>query len=294
MSLARLNTPEKILLGYFAYLSAASFFVPLDSRQRLVAVTTNCLIAGVLLLVSQRASDRRWLAALRPWLPSFFILVAYRESGLLLTPDPTHHLDYIFIRLDDALLKSPTVFWALDRGAPWIQYYLEFAYLLCYPVVPLGLLSLYLIRSESRATAWWAPRPDVKQAMEHFWTAVLLASLTCYFLFPFFPLVPPRELFNDVPGPRVAPLLRSINQWLLVKYSVGASLFPSAHVAATIAMALAIRHYLARLGLGFVVVALSITLATVYGRYHYALDAVTGAFLGFAAYGLSCRWIQRK
>lgn len=300
---SRLNTPEKLLLGYFAYLAAASFFVSLDGRQRLVVMVVNGLIAVVLLLVSQdgREGERGWLAALRPWIPFFFILVAYRESGLLLTPDPSHRLDYVFIRFDNVILRNHGVLHTLDWGAPWIQYYIELSYLLCYPIVPLGLATLYMVKEEivrgeesvNDLNAAGTPSPLGAIAMEHFWTAVLLASLACYFLFPFFPLAPPRELFDDVPGPRVAPLLRAMNHWLLGKYSVGASLFPSAHVAATTAAALAIRRYLPRLGWLFVLVAVSIALATVYGRYHYALDAVAGGFVGVSAFWVSCRLSKR-
>lgn len=301
--LSKLNTPEKLLLGYFAYLAAGTLLVPLDARQRLVVMVVNCLIALVLLLVGHygHAGERGWLTALRPWIPVFFILVAYRESGLLLTPDPSHRLDTVFIRLDNVILRNPGVLRILDWGAPWIQYYLELSYLLCYPIVPLGLATLYLVKDKiarrkepkNDLTTAGTPSPLGAIAMEHFWTAVLLASLACYFLFPFFPLAPPRELFDDVPGPRVAPLLRAMNHWLLGKYSVGASLFPSAHVAATTAAALAIRRYLPRLGWVFIVVAVSIALATVYGRYHYALDAIAGGLVGVSAFWVSCRLSKR-
>jgi membrane-associated phospholipid phosphatase len=129
-------------------------------------------------------------------------------------------------------------------------------------------------------------------AIEQFWTTVLLAVLTCYVLFPFFPLTPPRELFHDLPGPQVAPLLRGMNHWILGRYAVGASLFPSGHVAAVTAMALAIRAYLPRTGILFMVLAVSIALATVYGRYHYAADALAGTAVGLAAFLASNRFQQ--
>lgn len=302
--LTKLNIPEKLLLGYFAYLTAGVFFFSLDGRQRLTVVVLNCLIAGVILLAGHygQRCQSAFLAALRPWIPVFFILVAYRESGLFFTPDPSHRLDYLFIRVDNVILRSTWVQHMLGWGAPWLQYYLELSYLLCYPVVPLGLISLYLVRFQGGADNGPLNALDSAEgrsvrmghAMEHFWTAVVLASCTCYLLFPLFPLAPPRELFDDVPGPRVAPLLRGLNYWILGKYSVGASLFPSAHVASTTAQALAIRRYLPRLGWFFVVVAVSIALATVYGRYHYALDAVAGGFVGVSAYWVSCRAMRRR
>jgi membrane-associated phospholipid phosphatase len=128
---------------------------------------------------------------------------------------------------------------------------------------------------------------------DKFWTAVLLATLFCYAVYPFFPLTPPRVLFNDVPGPPVSPLLRHMNLWLLDRLSVQACVFPSAHAAAVTAVALAVRAYRPRLGILFCIATLSIVVATVYGRYHYAADAVAGVLVGVAAFAVSCRIHKR-
>jgi len=290
---SQLRIPEKFFLAFLAYLTTAALFFPLDIKQRLTLIAINSLAAMVFFLLGRHGvpGRSRFLTVVRDWLPCFLILVAYRESGLFFTQDPTHRLDHVLIRWDDMVLKNPWIVQTLTWGAPWIQRYLEFAYFLCYPIVPLGLASLHLVRQNPAASSEkeaGTHRPYV-HAMEHFWTTVLLASFTCYLLFPLFPLTPPRELFNDVPGPRVAPFLRGMNHWLLGHYAVGASLFPSAHVAATTAMALVIRRYLPRFGWIFVVIAASIALATVYGRYHYAADAVAGAVVGIAAFLIAAR-----
>ena len=298
--LSNLRVPEKLLLGFLIYLTLAAFLFPLDGRARLAVVALNALAGSVIVTLSPPVAGdparSRFLSVVRDWIPSILILVAYRESGLFFTPDPTHRFDYLFIRLDALILKNPRAIHALESSAPWRQHYLEFSYFLCYPIVPLGLASLYLVQQRPLLAApATTPHQDSRSygpAMEHFWTAVLLASFTCYLLFPLVPLAPPRELFNDVPGPRVAPLLRGMNHWLLGKYAVGASLFPSAHVAATTAMALVIHRYLPRFGWLFVVVAVSIALATVYGRYHYAADALAGAVVGVIAFRVSKRFLQ--
>ena len=295
-----LRISEWLCLGFFAYATVASFIFTLALRQRLVLVGLNLVASSVILLLSRLGTEERgqFLAVIRDWLPCVLILVAYRESGLFLTPDPTHHLDYLFIRLDDVLLKNPWVAGLLAITSPWLQRYLEFAYFLCYPSVPMGIGVLYFRRrvapigNEGPAPAaqkGGATENQIRSAIEQFWTSVLLAVLTCYVLFPFFPLTPPRELFRDLPGPAVAPLLRGMNHWILGRYAVGASLFPSGHVAAVTAMALAIRAYLPRTGAVFIILAASIAAATVYGRYHYAADALAGAGVGFAAFLVSRR-----
>ena len=125
------------------------------------------------------------------------------------------------------------------------------------------------------------------RALDDFWATVLLATLFCYAVYPFFPLTPPRMLFGDVPVPHVDPLLRRLNFWLLDHYSVNACIFPSGHVAAVTAVALAVRKHAPRLGAMFMILAASVALAIVYGRYHYASDAIAGALVGVAAYNVS-------
>jgi membrane-associated phospholipid phosphatase len=49
-------------------------------------------------------------------------------------------------------------------------------------------------------------------------------------------------------------------------------------------VALAVRRNAPRLGTGFLFLAASVAVATVYGRYHYTADALAGAMVGVAAY----------
>ena len=303
-----LRMGEKILLGFFIYATLASFVFHLSFRERASLLVLNLTVGAVIIALSKAAKEgsNAAFAVLRDWLPAVLILVAYRESGLFITSDPTHHLDYLFVRFDRWLLSSRVVLGPLNAMSPWIQYYLEIAYLFCYPLVPLGIGGLYWARAreartrevessgtltassifrESTTEVAGARRSAFgEKSVDCFWTAVLGAVLCSYFLFPFFPLTPPRTLFNDLPGPEVQPLLRNINLWILGKYSVQACLFPSGHVAAVIATALAVRKFLPRLGIVFLIVALSISAATVYGRYHYTVDAVAGGLVGVAGF----------
>ncbi len=279
----RLRVAEKLLLGYLAYTVAAAFIHPLSFRERLTVLVLNLAASAMIIALARYAeiARRELLATIRDWLPCILILLAYRESGLFFRPDPTHCLDYLFLRWDNALLHHPRTLVVLEVCSPWLQRYLEFSYFLCYPLVPMGLACLYPTARKAGCSGG--------SLMDDFWTTVLLATLVCYVVYPLFPLTPPRELFHDLPGGAVAPLLRRGNFWVLGQYGVGASLFPSGHVAAVTATALVVRAYRPRLGVLFVVVAASIAAATIYGRYHYAADALAGALVGLAAYCVSGR-----
>lgn len=283
-----LRASEKLSLGSLTYLIVASLFFPVTAREQLTILGLNALSAATVAALSRFGdpSRSRWQATARDWLPAALVLVAYRESGLFATPDATHRFDHLLVPWDRAILGHPWTEAVLQAAAPWLQWYLELAYLLCYPLVPLGLGTLLLV---SRRRPNGVTQLQAARAVDHYWLAVLAASFTCYVIFPHVPLTPPRELFNDLPGPAVAPLLRKTNFWLLGQYGVGVCLFPSAHVASTLTAALVLRRYAPRLGIAFLVAAISIAFATVYGRYHYAADAVAGALVGVLAYLLSRR-----
>src|SRR5258706_15614684 len=118
--LSKLKTPERFFLGFLCYLTVGSFLIQLEWRQRFVVVTLNGLVAAVIFAVGRygQADRSKFVAGVRVWIPSALILVAFRESGLFFTPDPSHHLDYAFIRYDDAILKNPWVISILHGGAP--------------------------------------------------------------------------------------------------------------------------------------------------------------------------------
>jgi membrane-associated phospholipid phosphatase len=310
---SKLRIAENTLLAFFAALLIASLTLPLPGATLGVLAVLNVMVGCLIVALSKDdlVERSRMASAIRDWLPALLMLLAYRESGLFIRPDPAHRLDHVFIIWDRTMLHSRGVEWALHSCAPWLQHYLEMSYLLCYPLVPLGFAALYLARTPvtgqrepggmpKDVPIRGVPRPrddapspegfgpqgeESRRVMfDKFWAAVLLATLFCYAVYPFFPLTPPRVLFNDVPGPLVSPLLRHVNLRVLDRFSVQACLFPSGHAAAVTATALAVRAYRPRLGILFCIAALSVAAATVYGRYHYMADTVAGVLVGVVAF----------
>ena len=318
-----LRTAESVVLGFLVYTTVASLELPMSARERLTIIALNVLTTAVIFLLARVTPEkpRSFLVAVRDWLPAPLILLAYRESGVFFTPDPAHRLDHVFVRWDSFLLQNKWVVATLSGLAPWPQCYLELAYLFCYPIVPLGLGCLLLRPHRSgrqakadslrfaqrrlslhcasnRMTATPQCRPDRSKGsafqsktqdfksrivVDHFWTAVLIATMFCYAVYPFFPLTPPRLLFHDLPGPPGPPFLRMANLWLLDHYGVQACILPSGHVAAVTATALVVRAYRPRFGALFILAAASVAAASVFLRYHYTADAVAGALAGWAA-----------
>jgi hypothetical protein len=320
--LRSLRSAERVVLFYFMYLTLEAMVFPVSLAGRATVAILNLASSGVLMALSYFGREKpsspdirfgtyqdcaapatstvralsEWgtldnappselLRTIRDWFPALVILLVYRESGMFYLPDPAHHLDYRFARLDTLILHNGWLLAALNHGAPWLQRYLEFSYTLCYPLVPLGVGALYALRR------WPDARPaedfNFERAIDQFWTAVLLALCACYALWPFFPSTPPRVFFHDLPGPAVQPLFRKLNLWILGHYGIESSVFPSGHVAAVTAVCLSVRRHWPRGGVPFVIAAASVAVATIIGRYHYAADALAGAFIGSMAFLIS-------
>jgi membrane-associated phospholipid phosphatase len=101
------------------------------------------------------------------------------------------------------------------------------------------------------------------------------AFYLCYVVFLVFPVAGPRYLFppaetaaTAVAPARLARLLEAGSAW--------GTAFPSSHVAvAVVASAIAWREW-HRFGALLVTLAALLCLGTVYGQFHYAVDAVAG------------------
>jgi membrane-associated phospholipid phosphatase len=159
-----------------------------------------------------------------------------------------------------------------SRRGLW--HYLEAAYFMCYPAVPLGVVVLQL-----------AGHHD---SVDRFWTVVLPPSLLCYALTVVFPNLAPRQVESDAGYALRRPGVGHLNEWVLRRAAIAGNTFPSGHVASTLAVALVLLDLIPVAGVVFLWVAASIVLSTVILRYHYTTDAVLGASLAclsFASLG---------
>jgi hypothetical protein len=267
-----LRQSEWICVVNFAFLALASFFFPIPKRRRTLIVVLNLSLGGLFLLLAgaENPTSPLFISVLRDWLPAPLILVAYHEAGILIFPRPNHRFEHALQGWDKFLFEE-TPFRLLHRPFPrWLEEYLEFCYLLCYPIVPAGLAGLYLAR--------------LGRFADEFWSVVLPAVFISYALSPFFASLPPRTLFPTAQKPVGASVFRRLNLWVLKRASIQANTFPSAHVAGVVATSLAVLIHLPTMGVVYMIIAVSIALASVRGRYHYAADAVLGALVGLGGY----------
>lgn len=272
-----MRAAECIDLLAFSFLALLAWHRGLPAPRRAkvtamgaVGLSATAIGAGVL----PRVLAPLPASVIRDWLPAALLLMVYWQAGqffLRVDQDAQRRL----LQLDRKIVE-PLVDRCLRSGAGvWFLTWLELAYLFCYPLVPLGLGAVYLLRARGHA--------------DQFWTVVLGATYACYAMVPFIQTLPPRML-AERDGAKLPPgRVRRFNLWLLRHASIQANTFPSAHVASSMACALVLLRLDLRVGLAFLVVATSIALGAVAGRYHYAADAIVGAAVALAVFLVQSR-----
>jgi hypothetical protein len=213
-------------------------------------------------------------------MPLVYLLAGYWLPGLL-AREPNLHVEQRLLEGDRRLFGRDGLA-RFERSAPRLLVeYLELAYLLCYAVVPAGYVCLVLAGHG-------------RDAIDRFWSVVLMASFACYGLLPWLPTRAPRAIeplaeARKGEGGRTSgrSSIRRVNLAVLNRASVQWNTFPSGHTAASLATALAVGSYMPLAGIILAVLAISIAAGSVAGRYHYAADAIAGAAVAILAFAMA-------
>jgi hypothetical protein len=268
-----MRAAEWIHIVVFSFFVLLAWIRPLPPRRRVkvtgigvagagATITTACLLPRLLSTLSA--------SVLRDWLPAALVLLVYWQAGEFFWKVNQRFQD----RLEgiDARFVAPLLQGlARHRARVWVAAYLELAYLLCYPMIPMSLGTLYLLRLGRHA--------------DSFWTVVLVSTYLSYAALPFVQTLPPRMLTEPWLQPLPLSPVRRFNLWILRHASIHANTFPSAHVAASISAALVL-SWLAPwpVGLVFWAIALGIAVGTFAGRYHFAADAAAGSAVAIVVF----------
>jgi membrane-associated phospholipid phosphatase len=269
-----LRIAECIQLVFVCVLALVSQLRPLNRTRRL-RVALLAFVAVVLIAAARFSA--RWISPLassilRDWLPAALILVPYWQVGQFFTgSDPA--TEARLAQFDRVFFRWLGVQPARTRIRISLAMYLELAYILDYPLIPLAVLVLYTTGLRSR--------------VDFFWLVVLSATYVCFALTLFIRASPPRilpgyEKFQIPPTP-----IRGLNRGILDHASIQAVTCPSAHVASSVAAALVLLGVQPWIGVIFLCMAVSIGVSTIVGAYHYVADVLAAAAIALLIFAAS-------
>jgi membrane-associated phospholipid phosphatase len=264
MSRPNLRASEWVLISFFSYVTVLSALL-IPPALFIRAAATLVAITVILIAVALAARSLKALVPLRDFLPIGLTLIAFREMELFIAPKYGTKLEAALQHWDLVLFGSWHFRGIIESFGRIVPDYLELCYVLVYglPFLCVGLLYAIGQRSE----------------IDRFYLIYLPGTLLAYALFPFFPSRPPRLAFSGQWMPTIVTEFRRLNLFILSKATIHTAVFPSAHVSSAFAAGWAFLLLLwprVRLGMALIAYAISVSVATVYGRYHYAADVVAG------------------
>ncbi len=253
-----MRSSEWVSFVYFVAMTAMAWLRPLPAARRLQIAAISVFSGLGSVSVARLAAP--WV---RDWMPPLLILAGYFLSGRFFL-QPSSSFERWLIAWDRRLMDDPAT-----RFARWpraLMGYLEIVYMGCFMVVPAGFAALA-----------WSGRASLADS---YWTLVTAAEFGSFASLSVIQARPPWLVERKAVLPD-----RSIHRaaTLMVEHlTIRVNTFPSGHVAGSLAVALAVIRVMPGAGLLFLVLAASITVACVVGRYHYVIDVIAGIALTLA------------
>lgn len=275
-SLQPLNFADRLTLAYLLCTSVLVMTCQHNIPQAPKLLFIHCgLIAGILLLAVRRNHGPRMIHVLSHWYPLLLPGFFFEEIGHLVHAIFPGWFDHALIAADHALFGAHPTVWLEQFSSYWLTEYLQLVYTTYLLLIP--AFGAYL---------WWRRKRDQFAA---FTAALCVTYYLNYLIFVFFPIEGPQHTLAQLQQGELTggPFTAFIS--LIEKHGrVHGGAFPSNHVAGSMVVLFSAFRCSRRLSYVLTPLVLSICVATVYGRYHYALDVFAGTLMA----GFGC-WLIR-
>ncbi len=262
MAVNERTTLDRLTIAYALFVAGALPWKGLAGGAALVQVTALAALAGLALLAPRLRSRGGALAFVGEFYPLLALFALYQQVGVL---NRAHGLSFdLEAQAWEAALfgGQPSRSWMNAAPWPWLSTLLHGGY-----------LSYYLILAAAPLGPWLlGNRAGARRVV----TAVMAAFYACYVVFLLLPVAGPRYVLPPVSGPAAEVALARLTHRLLEGGSAWGTAFPSSHVAASLVASAAAWRESRPLGLALAVLSALLTLGTVYGGFHYLVDALAG------------------
>jgi membrane-associated phospholipid phosphatase len=249
--------------------------------RTLVLVHTLCLVGvHTLIHLHARHPGNRLLDFLRHFYPVLLYPGFYRETGAINRMFVGDYLDAHFIWVEERIFGFQPCL-AFMETLPYLavsEYF--YASYFSYYVMIVGV-GIALFRRDRRQ-------------FFHYVSVVSFVFYLCYLVYICLPVMGPRAFFREIDGFRLPDEIQAyggaptypeavrggvffqIMAWIYRNFEGPGAAFPSSHVAISLSTVWFSFHYLRQIRWLHLAVAIGLCLATVYCRYHYAVDVVAG------------------
>jgi membrane-associated phospholipid phosphatase len=236
---------------------------------RLWLVAVHLMLSASLLILNRASPPAGSLCAIRDWHPLMLFPFLYKEVEMLAAVIGDWRFTVVIPIWESALFGGQPSLYLSERLAfvP-LSEYLHFCYLSYVVVIP--SVAAYWYVSERRA------------AFAELLLLLSMVLLGSYLFFILLPVDSPYYLSQRLGPPLSGHFFFDLVHQMSARGGARGGAFPSAHVSGAVVVSLVAWRYQRRLAYLLVPFTGSVMIATVYGRFHYALDSLAGAALAIA------------
>jgi membrane-associated phospholipid phosphatase len=258
---------DRLTMGYFGV--TGTYAVITGGMTGVIIAGVHVVLCLLIRAMRHWQPERGFMSFIRVCYPMMAMPAMYAELSTLNRFISSRYYDDVVIGWDQALFGGqPSMF--LSDVLPWVPFS---------EVVHLGYMSYYLILPAPVIAAYIA---SGREGMQRVSFTVMGTFYTCYMFFIVFPVTGPRYEFERIGGAISEGTMYHIVHAALEGGSSKGTAFPSSHVAATFGALIAAGRADMRWFWAMLVPSAILMFATVYGRFHYAIDAIVGLGIGAA------------
>jgi hypothetical protein len=285
----RLAAAQPSDIVFIAYVSISGLAVALFgwklSTGIWIALTLShlSLIAVALWFAARPLHYPSFGGLIRDIYPFLAIAFLYWELRYLALLFSGGYNDPLILRLEETVFGEQLAMTFSQRFPYlWLSELMHFFYGTYWLLPPLALGLLYARR-----------RPQAARELIY---VELVVFFGCYLVFLVFPVQGPHYEFPLI-GPPLSegPMYRFVH-WVLEDGGSKGAAFPSSHVAVAVAILLVTRRHDRFVWWLMLPLVVGLTIGTVYGRFHYGMDAASGIVAAAVLYGVAKhlrRWLER-
>ncbi|UCF63593.1 MAG: phosphatase PAP2 family protein [bacterium] len=269
-SLKHFKLFDRNLLIFWCILTALIVLFNRNLENAFLQVILHIVLIGILLVFIpwlDRRTENYWVF-IRNWYLILALPLLYYDVGSFLHLVTPNEFDPILIAVEKHFFGIIPNLWIQALVNPYLTEFMQISYSIYWITIPLGAAVFYYYK-----------RLDLFEYLLYY---VTIAFFLSYLIFIFFPVAGPRFFLADqltvkYEGLFIADYLRDFMKQS--GYRGGA--FPSSHVGVAVTILTFLWHFQSRVAKKmFLPLVIALSLATVYGQYHYVVDVIAGLTMG--------------
>ncbi|UCC79467.1 MAG: phosphatase PAP2 family protein [Candidatus Zixiibacteriota bacterium] len=212
--------------------------------------------------------------------PVVLIVFFYRALGAQLFMVFDKPLDYIIHQTELNIFGIDPAFAVQKYIDIWLNEFMSFGYSFFYLFFLSAIILLLLLRK-------WS-------CLEKMILSSAIAYYLCFLISIFFPVAGPRFYLDDIYYlPIIGPFFTPIAKIIVNSGGHYGASMPSSQCAVAFIVAWRLGSDVKKLRIPAIFIVLLICMSTVYGRFHYLTESLTGVIIGILGLWISNRWQDR-